>query len=156
MSLISITPVTDGATATAASVNNPLNTIVNDYNGGILDANIAANAAIALTKLGITVSTQANAGSAGGTLYWINFGGIKLLWGVGAVQTVGGAGSTAQVFTLPAFFTTLQYVNTGVSTVSLDNGSYTTGFAYSTSSIETRFQSKAGMTFSVNVFAIGT
>lgn len=51
MSLISFTPVTDGATAVAAGVNTPFSTIYNDYNGNITDANVAAAAAIAFSKI---------------------------------------------------------------------------------------------------------
>lgn len=52
MSLISVTAIQDGVTGvTAASVNNPINTIVNDYNGGITDANVSASAAITFNKI---------------------------------------------------------------------------------------------------------
>lgn len=52
MSLISFTPIQDGVTGVnAAATNNPLNTIYNDYNGNITDANIASSAAIAPSKL---------------------------------------------------------------------------------------------------------
>lgn len=52
MSLISFTPLQDGVTGVnAAATNNPLNTIFNDYNGNITDANIAANATIAGSKI---------------------------------------------------------------------------------------------------------
>lgn len=52
MSLISFTPLQDGVTGVnAAATNNPLNTIFNDYNGNITNANIASNAAIAGSKI---------------------------------------------------------------------------------------------------------
>lgn len=44
MSTISVTNINDGDAVTAASVNNQINTIVNDYNGGITAANLASNA----------------------------------------------------------------------------------------------------------------
>lgn len=54
MSLISFTPIADGVTAVnAAATNTPLSTIYNDYNGNITDANIAANAAIAGSKINL-------------------------------------------------------------------------------------------------------
>lgn len=54
MSLISFTALQDGVTGVdAAATNNPLNTIYNDYNGNITDANIASGAAIAGTKLNL-------------------------------------------------------------------------------------------------------
>lgn len=50
--LISFTPIQDGVTGVAASATNtPLQTIYNDYNGNITDANIASSAAIAFSKV---------------------------------------------------------------------------------------------------------
>lgn len=43
MSTISVSNVNDGDAVTAASVNNQINTIVNDYNGNITSANLASN-----------------------------------------------------------------------------------------------------------------
>lgn len=52
MSLISPSQAQDGVTGVnAASINNPINTIANDYNGNITDANISASAAIAFSKV---------------------------------------------------------------------------------------------------------
>lgn len=51
MSTISVTNINDGDAVTAASVNNQVNTIVNDYNGNITDANISTSAAIGAQKL---------------------------------------------------------------------------------------------------------
>lgn len=51
------------------------------------------------------VQTQANAGTAGGTMYYINLGGIKMLWGT----TASIASGSAYGITFPAsFFTTIQ------------------------------------------------
>lgn len=52
MTLITVSQAQDGVTGVnAASLNTPINTIVNDYNGKITDANIASNAAIAGSKV---------------------------------------------------------------------------------------------------------
>lgn len=51
MSTISVSNISDGDAVTAASVNNQVNTVVNDYNGNITDANIASAAAITASKL---------------------------------------------------------------------------------------------------------
>lgn len=52
MTLISFSPIQDGVTGVnAAATNNPLNTIYNDYNGNITDANVASNASIAASKV---------------------------------------------------------------------------------------------------------
>jgi len=46
-----VTTWADNQVLTASALNGEYNNILNDYNGGITDANIAAGAAIALTKL---------------------------------------------------------------------------------------------------------
>lgn len=82
------------------------------------------NGAITFTSLlstifGGQVSTQTNSGSAGGTMKYINLGGIKLLWALsGSVSTA--ASSTSYNFTLPTgFFTT---VTTSIATAALPSG----------------------------------
>lgn len=55
------------------------------------------------------VASQANAGSAGGTIYYINLGGLKMAWGNTAAINIGGGTSLAYVITFPtSFFTTVQ------------------------------------------------
>lgn len=44
MSLISYSNISDGTTIDASDVNNPMNTIFNDYNGNIDSNNLASNA----------------------------------------------------------------------------------------------------------------
>lgn len=52
MALISPAQAADNVTSVnAASINTPINTIANDYNGNITDANIATGAAIGAQKL---------------------------------------------------------------------------------------------------------
>lgn len=51
MGLISPTQVVDGTTADASDVNNPINTIANEFNGNIDNANIKTAAAIDGSKL---------------------------------------------------------------------------------------------------------
>jgi hypothetical protein len=60
------------------------------------------------------VTTYANPGSAGGTFYYVNLGGIKIFWGSTGSVAVSGSGflasSTVNV-TLPVgFFNTIQHV----------------------------------------------
>lgn len=79
--------------------------------GDIGTADIAA-LAVTFAKLNASifsgqVQTQANAGTAGGNMWWINLGGIKLLWGKTANGLAAGASNTYGV-TLPTFFTTVQ------------------------------------------------
>lgn len=54
MSTISVTNIADGDAVTAASINNQVNTIVNDYNGNITAANLASSS---VTTAKITNST---------------------------------------------------------------------------------------------------
>lgn len=64
------------------------------------------------------LSSQANAGTAGGTMYYINLGGIKLLWGRTALCSLSGAGNITANFgvTFPAsFFTTVTMATSQVS-----------------------------------------
>lgn len=58
---------------------------------------------------GSNVLSQVNAGGAGGTMYYINLGGIKLLWLSGASFTGGASGFTTTTVTFPTgFFSTVQ------------------------------------------------
>lgn len=59
MSLISPAQISDGTTIDAADVNNPINTIANDYNGNIDNSNIKSAAAIDGAKVATnTVNTD--------------------------------------------------------------------------------------------------
>jgi len=152
MSLISYTPISDGTTSAATQVNTPLSTIFNDYNGNITDANIASAAAINLNKLGITVSSQANAGTAGGTMYYINLGGIKLLW---MTITVASATTTYGVTFPTSFFSSIQSVVQGVA----GNGGTTTGqYIVTTGTSSTGFSWYSGTNPSsgTSFFVVGT
>lgn len=55
-----------------------------------------------------SVQSYTNAGAAGGTFYYLNLGGIKLLWGSSA-SVISGTSPTAVRITFPVgFFTTIQ------------------------------------------------
>lgn len=57
------------------------------------------------------ITTYTNTGSAGGTFYYANIGGIKMFWGTTATLTLSSTASTIYNVTLPSgFFTTLQSV----------------------------------------------
>ena len=57
---------------------------------------------------GATVQSQTNSASAGGTMWWVNLAGVKLMWGVtNAVQGTSSGGANGAV-TMPAFLTTVQ------------------------------------------------
>lgn len=55
MAVISrVTTWSDGQTLTASALNGEINNILNDYNGGITNANISASASIATSKINAT------------------------------------------------------------------------------------------------------
>lgn len=52
MTLVTVSQAQDGVTGVnAASINTPINTVVNDYNGNVTDANISPSAAINFSKI---------------------------------------------------------------------------------------------------------
>lgn len=117
MSLISPAQVSDGSTAVnAAAINTPINTIANDYNGNITDANIATGAAIGAGKIaggvtGMFGAWQAFAVTLGGLSIGngtvvgksIQFGKTffyRILITAGSTTTLAGSGA-ATTFTFP-------------------------------------------------------
>lgn len=89
--------------------------------GTIAAAAIAANAILS-GKLGLSngftggVASQANSGTAGGTIYYINLGGIKFMWCITAFNASSVGGTVWTVIPPTSFFSTIQY--TGISVVS--------------------------------------
>lgn len=85
-------------------------------NDSVVTNNLTNNSVLS-GKMGLSnaytggVASQANAGTAGGTMYYINIGGLKMCWGLtGSIGVTGAAPqSTSYGITWPAgFFTTLQ------------------------------------------------
>lgn len=58
MSTISPAQINDGDAVTAASVNSPINTIANDYNGNITASNLASNAVTTAKITNATVTAD--------------------------------------------------------------------------------------------------
>jgi len=165
MSLISFTPVSDGTTAAAAGVNTPLSTIFNDYNGNITDANVAAGAAIAGSKispaslpLAALVQTQSNGGTAGGTFSYINLGGIKMLWINSATNLTTTTSPTSYSFTLPtSFFSSITSVTAVASVPTTLANQFATISTISTSTIAVYLTSPSGVaSCGIGLFVIGT
>lgn len=100
------------------------------------------------------VQSQTNAGTAGGTMYYINLGGIKLCWGLTATQAQG----SSYTITLPtSFFSTIQsiVVNAFVQTVTANQ--FISVNAASNSSITLNFVSTTGTGTTQSYFlVIGT
>jgi hypothetical protein len=66
-------------------------------------------AALLSTIFSGQVQSQANAGTAGGTIYYVNLGGIKLAWGASNSGLTMATTPVGYGFTLPAsFFSTVQ------------------------------------------------
>jgi hypothetical protein len=111
--------------------------------GAVNTAAIASNAVIS-GKLGLSsgysggVASQANAGSAGGTMYYINMGGLKMLW----IITTASTASTTYSVTFPtSFFATVQ----GITVGSAGSSGTTTGLYIVTGTvIATGFQYYSG------------
>lgn len=115
-------------TPTIASFINAVHNHQNNAGGGQLDFG-----ALLSTIFSGQVQTQTNVGTAGGTMWWVNLGGIKILWAASALNSVGTGGASI-VFTLPTFFTTVQSWFNSVMDLNTDANQYTTVLAHSTSS----------------------
>ena len=179
MSLINFSNIQDATTIDAADVNSPLNTIYNDYNGNIDSTNIkdgaldsstygtgtVTNAALAggitYAKLLSTifsgqVQTQANTGTAGGNMWWVNLGGIKIMWGLSASVPSSVAGNS-YAFTLPAFFTTTQSAFSSATNLSAQANQYTDIYAFTTDTLGIyACSSAAGGSLKATMLIIGT
>lgn len=67
------------------------------------------------TSLSGQLQTQSNSGTAGGTMYYINLGGIKFLWGNTGSMSYSGTSAQFGITFPTGFFTTLQSWNLGQS-----------------------------------------
>jgi hypothetical protein len=119
-------------------------------------ASLVLNGSLTGTGLAAQVSTQVNAGSAGGNMWWINLGGLKILWGLGATQSVGTGGGNFN-FTLPSFFTTVQSYFACGTTPGTSANQYTLVNTASTSQIQVYTRSDTnGSSIFQTIFVIGT
>lgn len=106
------------------------------------------------------VTTYANPGSAGGTFYYINLGGIKLFWGQ-ATSVNGIAATVSYVVTFPVgFFSTVQCCQALLGPNASFNGQVINigGNAFTTTSVTINITSPAGTTGTetAQIFVIGT
>lgn len=132
----------------------------------VVTANIT-DAAVTYAKLLSTifsgqVSSAANAGTAGGTNYYINLGGIKLCWTRGALFTAGASTFTTKTVTLPtSFFSTVQHVSATLVVSSLGGGGAKVAYVqdgYSTTTVTIVYYNGVGSADSIryDVLTIGT
>lgn len=98
------------------------------------------------------VSTQANAGTAGGTMSYINLGGIKLLWIV--TNAVSGA---SQTVTLPtSFFTTVTACNATAINMTTTVQQYVSVQSATNTTVTFSVTTAGGGTSAASIFVIGT
>ena len=114
-------------------------------------------AALLSTIFSGQVLSQANAGTAGGTMKYINLGGIKLLWVISANQNAGATGLT-YTFTLPASFfmtvTTAQATSINQTTL---GEQYANVVSASSATVTVRLTSPGGAaTSGISLLVIGT
>lgn len=115
-------------------------------------------AALLTTIFSGQVTTFTNLGSAGGTFYYTNLGGIKLFWGATA-NNIGAPlpGPTQYYITLPTFFTTIQSCIATLGPNNTANGQAVNLTGVSTTSIGMTVASSSTTTAEpVQIFIIGT
>lgn len=138
MGVISPAQISDGTTMDGADVNNPINTIANEFNGNIDNNNIKTGAAIATAKLAsdagitdamITASTITGTKLAGtyrltrqNDTANVTEATAKIYTGWGVI-TPGVAAVASETVTFPAAFTSAPIV---ILTSGGDNASLTT------------------------------
>lgn len=117
-----------GGTLTATSTNTLSNKSIaagSNTISGLTNSNLSGSAGITYANLSSTIFSgqklsQTNAGTAGGTMYYINEGGIKKLWLQTPGLTGGASGFTTWTVTFPtSFFTTVEIVSASLGVSSL-------------------------------------
>ena len=102
------------------------------------------------------VQSYTNSGTAGGTFYYMNLGGIKILWGQTASQASGSPGNAYNVNLPTSFFSTIQSAVVTSSALTSVVGQYCNISSISTSQAVIYFITSAASTQQVMLFVIGT
>lgn len=158
-------PVANGASAPALAASHVrIAKVVTDGSGitsvvqtgtDSLGNTIRPSGSVGPTQLSTSATTQANAGSAGGGMYYINLGGIKMLWGTSASKTTSGINSFA--FTLPVgFFSTIQTVQGAIMSQGGTANQTIAGNTYNTTTISHYITAGGGSSAVYSIFVIGT
>ena len=132
---------------TISDFTNALHNHQNAVGGGTLNATNALQAgSVSFANLLSTifsgqVTTYTNTGTAGGTnsFFYINLGGIKLLWGETAVQLSSAAGGNWALTPPASFFSSIQSVLVSAIDMVTDSRQYISINSKSTSSISMTF-----------------
>jgi hypothetical protein len=122
-------------------------------------ASLALNGSLTGTGLASQVQSQANAGTAGGTMYYINLGGIKLLWLITANQASTPSSSNYTVIYPTSFFTTIQSVSATAVLMTAQANQYidVSGSSLATTTQGFYFCNSGGTaTTAASIFVIGT
>jgi hypothetical protein len=131
--------------------------------GSVTNAMLAGS--IAFSKLLSTifsgqVQTQANTGTGGGTINYVNLGGIKLMWGTTATFATNGVGQHAVTVIPPtSFFSAAPTVVPGIGGFVVDTNQHPQIGTVSSSSIQLIAYNSAGSGgagATLTYFAIGT
>lgn len=164
--LIRVSPtssaVNDFTVTNAATGNSPqISATGDDANIGLKLAGKGTGAGDFGSLMANAVQTQVNAGTAGGTMWWINLGGLKILWGVSSGHSQVNSNSATFTWTLPtSFFSTLQtVVPTQDIPGSATNAAVSVGLtAKTTTTVTTQITNQTGGTQTIthSIFVIGT
>lgn len=103
------------------------------------------------------LTTYVNPGTAGGTFYYINLGGIKLLWGRTDSKSVGTGGATYYVTFPASFFTTIQSVSVTLDSLGVEARQWCRADSITTSTLGIhQISTTNGSTQKNSVLIIGT
>lgn len=103
-----------------------------------------------------TVLTQTNTGTAGGTINYINLGGIKMAWGTTASQSSGNPGTVFTVIPPTSFFSTIVMANSSSTYQTAIVTQSTPIASFAPTLIEIYFSTSTAATQKASWFVIGT
>lgn len=129
--------------------------------GAVTNAKIGANAVFS-GNLGLSSSYTSGVQTfaSNGTFYYVNLGGIKILWGLATANTLSGSApqQSQQTVTIPSFFSSIQSITTSVVAPGATGYMYSNVNSYTTTSLVLSLTSTngSGGSGSIGVFVVGT
>jgi hypothetical protein len=153
-----ISPVSPFDIILSETTNEIIENIESLAAGTGLDNAVITYAKLLSTIFSSQLQTQANAGTAGGTMSYINLGGIKLLWCIGASGKSVGASGITYTFTLPtSFFSTITFATSDSINQAGLGEIFSDTAAATTTTVTVRGVSYGGAaTTGFSIFVIGT